>query len=186
MSVESTMAAGAMMRPSTTAVAGPSSQAERQPQTPQHALDRQQDRHGQAAVVELSERARRAAEASSSPTELTREEVEELRKLAARDREVRRHEQAHKTAAGRYATSGPHYEYEKGPDGRSYAVGGHVKIDVSPVPDDPEATIQKMRVVRQAAMAPAEPSAADRRIAARAASHMAKAQQEKMAEAEDA
>ncbi|MEM6825981.1 MAG: putative metalloprotease CJM1_0395 family protein, partial [Pseudomonadota bacterium] len=62
----------------------------------------------------------------------------------------------------------PSYSYQTGPDGRQYAVGGEVPIDVSPVPDDPEATIAKMDVVKRAALAPAEPSTADRRVAAEA------------------
>jgi hypothetical protein len=37
---------------------------------------------------------------------------------------------------------------------------------VAPVQDDPEATITKMEIVKAAALAPAEPSAADRQIAA--------------------
>lgn len=101
-------------------------------------------------------------------SELTEEERGEVQKLEQRDREVRRHEQAHKSAAGRYAGS-PSFEYEVGPDGRRYAVGGEVSIDVSPVADDPQATIEKMQQVRQAANAPAQPSDQDRQIAAQAA-----------------
>ena len=56
--------------------------------------------------------------------ELTRAEVQELSKLEKRDREVRAHEQAHIMAGGQYVRGGAHYEYQKGPDGQSYAVGG--------------------------------------------------------------
>ncbi len=122
---------------------------------------------------------------SPSPTqslggksELTEEELREVDRLKKRDAEVRRHEQAHKAAAGRYATGGPTYEYEKGPDGRQYAVGGEVQIDVSPVEGDPQATIQKMQQVRRAALAPAEPSAQDRKVAAEAARLEAQARAE--------
>ena len=41
-------------------------------------------------------------------------------------------------------------------------------IDTSPVPGDPEATIDKMEVVKRAALAPAEPSVQDRSVAAQA------------------
>ena len=102
-------------------------------------------------------------------SELSEEEQREVEELKERDREVRRHEQAHKAAAGRYASGAPSFEYEVGPDGRRYVVGGEVSIDVSPVPDDPQATIDKMRQVRRAATAPAEPSNQDRRVAAEAA-----------------
>ena len=107
----------------------------------------------------------------------TPEEQEEIAKLRDRDHEVRAHEQAHKAAAGAHAGA-IHYDYQTGPDGKRYAVGGHVPIDVSPVPDDPQATIQKMDQIRRAALAPAEPSAADRQVAATAARQRAEAQVE--------
>lgn len=44
-----------------------------------------------------------------------------------------------------------------------------MQIDTAPVAGDPEATIEKMRIVQAAAMAPAKPSAADRAFAAKAA-----------------
>ena len=109
---------------------------------------------------------------SSSPAgdsqELSEEEQREVEKLKDRDREVRAHEQAHVAAAGPYSRGGPKYEYERGPDSRRYAVGGEVGIDTSPVEGDPEATIQKARVVKRAALAPAEPSGQDRQVAAEA------------------
>ena len=51
-------------------------------------------------------------------------------------------------------------------------------VDVSPVAGDPNATIQKMRIVKRAAMVPAEPSGQDRAVAARAAAEEAKARNE--------
>ncbi|MCA9181060.1 MAG: hypothetical protein KDA51_06385 [Planctomycetales bacterium] len=109
-------------------------------------------------------------------SELTPQEEKQVDKLKARDREVRSHEAAHKAAAGSYARSGPHFEFQTGPDGRKYAIGGHVSIDVSPVRDDPEATIQKMQIVRRAALSPAEPSSQDRQVAAQANREIQKAQ----------
>ena len=96
---------------------------------------------------------------------LSREEKELVERLVARDREVRAHENAHARVGGQYASQ-PSYDYQVGPDGRRYAIGGEVAIDVAPVQDDPEATITKMEIVKAAALAPAEPSAADRQIAA--------------------
>ena len=98
--------------------------------------------------------------------ELTPEEKKIVRDLKARDREVRAHEQAHKTAGGPYA-SAPTYETVRGPDGRQYAVSGEVKIDSSPE-NDPEDTIRKMEVVIRAALAPAQPSPQDRQVAQQA------------------
>ncbi|MBS1826551.1 MAG: hypothetical protein JST93_14645 [Acidobacteria bacterium] len=101
-----------------------------------------------------------------------------LLKLAQTDREVRAHEQAHMAAAGSYARGGPTYTFERGSDGRLYAVAGEVAIDASPVPNDPEATLRKAEVVRAAALAPAEPSSQDRAVAAQASQMAAEAQAE--------
>lgn len=101
-----------------------------------------------------------------------------LSQLRARDQEVRTHEQAHLSAAGQYATGGIKYSYQTGPDGQRYAVGGSVGIDTGPVAGDPEATLQKARVVQRAALAPAEPSGQDMKVAAQASQMMMQAQVE--------
>jgi len=95
--------------------------------------------------------------------------------LKARDREVRAHEAAHQAVGGQYAGA-MSFTYQRGSDGAQYAVGGEVSIDLSPVQGDPQATIEKMRVVRAAAMAPAEPSGQDRAVAAQAMQIMLQAQ----------
>ena len=124
--------------------------------------------------------ATRGAGAGLSPTvsgkRLTEEQERVVRELKQRDAEVKTHEQAHKTVGGPYAGA-IRYEYTTGPDGRKYAVGGEVPIDVSPE-KDPEATIRKMEVVKRAALAPAEPSPADRQVAAQADAQKAQAQAE--------
>lgn len=104
-------------------------------------------------------------------------ELRLIQQLSARDREVRQHEQAHVRVGGRYAGA-PSYQYERGPNGLSYAVSGEVPIDVAPVANDPLATIRKMEQVRHAALAPAEPSAQDRAVAAMATRQMLKAKAE--------
>jgi len=115
---------------------------------------------------------------SASGQPLSEEEQEQIEQLKQRDQEVRRHEAAHKAAAGGFATGGPVFEYQKGPDGKRYAVGGHVSIDTSPVEGDPQATIQKMQVIRQAALAPGDPSSQDRAVAASAARKAQQARQQ--------
>ena len=97
--------------------------------------------------------------------EQEQQDAEQIKELKARDTEVRIHEQAHATVGGQYAGS-PSYEYQRGPDGTNYAVGGEVQIDVAEIKGDPQATIEKMQTVRAAALAPQEPSGADRSIAA--------------------
>jgi hypothetical protein len=123
-----------------------------------------------------------AAPAAAGPrgrdgTPLTDGEQRRVQELKARDQEVRTHEEAHKAVGGRYAGA-ISYEYSEGPDGRRYATGGSVPIDASPVSGDPEATIAKMQVVRAAALAPAEPSPQDRKVAAQADRTAGEARQE--------
>lgn len=105
--------------------------------------------------------------ASEENSELTEEEQRLIVQLRRRDAEVTRHEQAHAAAGGQYAGA-PQYEYTVGPDGRRYRTEGEVPIDSSPIPGDPQATIEKLQVVRRAALAPADPSPQDQRVAAQA------------------
>ena len=95
-------------------------------------------------------------------------EKNQLVELKARDTEVRAHERAHLAAAGRYATSGATFTYQRGPDGNNYAVSGEVSIDSSPVLNDPQATLEKALTIQKAALAPSQPSAQDRAVAANA------------------
>lgn len=99
--------------------------------------------------------------------ELTEGEQKQVDELKNIDKEVRAHEMAHKNAGGQYA-SNPTYSYTVGPDNQRYATSGEVQIDASPIDGDPEATIAKMDVVIAAALAPAEPSSQDRKVAATA------------------
>ena len=109
-----------------------------------------------------------ASKVNTETADLTKEELQELQELQKRDTEVKAHEQAHKAVAGHHAVGGPSYTYEVGPNGKRYAVEGEVPIDLSKE-ETPEETILKMQIVARAAMAPANPSSADKRIAARAA-----------------
>lgn len=129
-----------------------------------------------------AEDARAARETISSanqegPDGLTDGERQQVRELQRTDAEIRRHEQAHANVGGPYAGA-PRYQYVTGPDGKQYAVSGQVSIDASPIPNNPEATIQKLRVVQRAALAPAEPSSQDRQVAATAQRGILEARQE--------
>ena len=107
--------------------------------------------------------------------DLSEEEEREVDELKERDAEVRAHEQAHLAAAGSYALGGASYEFQVGPDDRQYAVGGEVRLDVSAVPGDPDATVSKMETIKRAALAPSQPSSQDFRVAARAQREIEKA-----------
>jgi len=133
---------------------------------------------GKSSVEKTDSLAAPSTTAVPTGSELTPEEQKVVEELKARDREVRTHEMAHVLAGGAYVTSGPSYTYQTGPDGKGYAVGGSVGIDTSPVEGDPEATIQKMQTVMAAALAPAQPSGQDLKVAAAARQAEAKARTE--------
>ncbi|MGD0088985.1 MAG: putative metalloprotease CJM1_0395 family protein [Planctomycetota bacterium] len=108
-------------------------------------------------------------------------EETEIKQLEARDAHVRAHEAAHAAVGGPYVR-GESFSYERGPDGRMYAIGGEVQLDVSPE-KDPRATIRKMEVIRAAALAPGDPSPQDMAVAAEATAEEAQAAQELAQEA---
>ena len=109
--------------------------------------------------------------------ELSQEEKHEVTRLQRTDSKVRAHESAHVNAGAGLIRGGPYYDFETGPDGKRYAVGGRVEIDHEPE-DDPETTIRKMKRVKNAALAAGEPSTEDRQVAAKAQRHEAEAQVE--------
>lgn len=134
--------------------------------------------HPEAASDDRSQTTSREGQASQplfGTEQLSPEERRMVETLKQIDTEVRNHEMAHVTAGGAHITSGASFSYKTGPDGKKYAVAGEVSIDTSPVPGDPEATMRKMRQIRQAALAPADPSAQDQRVAANAAAQSLKA-----------
>ncbi|MCG6200573.1 putative metalloprotease CJM1_0395 family protein [Psychromonas antarctica] len=94
-------------------------------------------------------------------------ELKQISNLKSRDTEVEAHERAHSAVGGQHAGS-PSYSYQTGPDGVKYAVSGEVSIDTSRVPNDPQATLRKATQIKAAALAPAEPSSQDKRVAAKA------------------
>jgi hypothetical protein len=100
-----------------------------------------------------------------------------INELQLRDQEVRAHELAHASVGGA-STGSPLYTFEMGPDGKKYAVGGEVSVDLSTVNGDPRATITKMQKVYAAALAPADPSIQDTRVAASASRAILQAQTE--------
>lgn len=117
-------------------------------------------------------------------SELTPEQRAQLSRLQARDREVRAHEGAHLAASGGLATSGASFTYQKGADGVNYAIGGEVSINTSPG-RTPQETIQRAQTIKAAALAPADPSGADRAIAGAAAQMEAQARLALANEAQD-
>jgi len=128
-----------------------------------------------------------ASEEADAPREalgeepLSSDDRQAVSSLQQRDREVRAHEQTHRSVGGQYAGS-IHLDYQVGPDGERYAVAGSTSIDVAPVQGDPAATLRKMEVVQRAATAPANPSGADHQVAAQASQQAQRARAELAAE----
>lgn len=116
--------------------------------------------------------------------ELSLEEQRIVTELQAADTNVRAHEAAH-MAAGGGLTSPASYTYERGPDNKMYAVAGEVGISTGEG-NTPQESLNKAQTIRRAALAPADPSPQDLKVAAQAASMemSARAQimQEKMAQ----
>lgn len=114
--------------------------------------------------------------------ELSSDQQRQVEALKQTDRRVRAHEQAH-MAAGAGLVRGSSYAYQAGPDNKRYAVAGEVSIDTSPG-RTPAETIAKAQQIRAAALAPADPSTQDRRVAA-AASQMEMQARQELAQAAD-
>ncbi|MDY3663796.1 MAG: putative metalloprotease CJM1_0395 family protein [Campylobacter sp.] len=116
--------------------------------------------------------------------ELSLEEQRIVSELQAADTNVRAHEAAH-MAAGGGLTSPASYTYERGPDNKMYAVAGEVGISTSEG-NTPQESLNKAQTIRRAALAPADPSPQDLKVAAQAASMEMSARaeilQEKMAQ----
>ena len=158
----------------------PTGSAAAEPETPT-AEARSTEASGKAESARENPQSKPDGQNSDNPQGLSEQELKQLTELKARDSEVRAHEAAHQAVGGQYAGA-MSFTYQRGPDGAQYAVGGEVSIDLSPVQGDPQATIEKMRIVRAAAMAPAEPSGQDRAVAAQAMQIMLQAQSELAAE----
>ena len=101
----------------------------------------------------------------ASPTEYSLEEQREIAALTATDRKVRAHERAHVAVGGELVRGAANFSYQIGPDGKRYAVAGEVSIDTSEG-RTPEETLPKAQRIRDTALAPADPSPQDRRVAA--------------------
>ncbi len=102
-----------------------------------------------------------------SPDQLAPQDRAVVEQLRQRDAQVRQEENAHAGGAGSLA--GPiSYVYQRGPDGRQYAVGGSVPITVRSVTGDPNEARRLGGKLAAAALAATNPSAADLAAASRA------------------
>jgi len=130
----------------------------------------------QDSSTDKEKESEKSSSKKETPNQLTDDEKRAITELQARDTEVRAHEAAHQ-AAGGGLTGGASYTYQKGPDGRMYAIGGEVSI-ATKGGSTPQEAIANARQVQAAAMAPANPSGQDYAVATSAKVMEMKAQQE--------
>lgn len=100
----------------------------------------------------------------NSEIEMTSAEKRRMKKLKARDKEIRAHEHAHLSGLGTHKVGGASFTYEIGPDGQYYAVHGSVNVDLNPS-GTAEETVDKMKAIQKGALAPLQPSYSDRIVA---------------------
>ena len=85
-----------------------------------------------------------------------------LNKFKNKDNEIRTHEQTHASLG---TTTAPiNYNFQVGPDGKLYAMGGSVRFDTS-IPSNPENAIVKLEELRDASSSVSPLSGADASIA---------------------
>ena len=85
-----------------------------------------------------------------------------LNKFKNKDNEIRTHEQTHASLG---TTTAPiNYNFQVGPDGKLYAIGGSVRFDTS-IPSNPENAKVKLEELRDASSSVSPLSGADASIA---------------------
>ncbi len=128
-------------------------------------------------ITKEDKQSQESTKAIKTNTELTTSEQQQVSELSQIDSQVRAHEAAHIAAGGSVVSGGASYTYQKGPDGQLYAIGGEVPIS-SAGASSPEAKIAIAKEMQAAALAPANPSLQDLKVAASATQMEAQARQE--------
>jgi len=135
----------------------------------QQAIVAAEDKNSQQQQRDSQQTSQLASQLSSQQEKLQDPKIQQqIRQLSSRDQQVKNHERAHSIVGGQFAGS-PNFVYQKGPNGVLYAVSGEVSISTSEVPGDLEASLAKLQTVIRAALAPANPSSQDVRVATNAA-----------------
>jgi hypothetical protein len=92
-----------------------------------------------------------------------RQDTVDIQKLNQQGTEIGRYERSHLAVAGMVTRGGPSHEYRLGSDGRVYALGGEVSLDINTGAGNSQKTLAKMEQVRRAALTPVNLSSADQR-----------------------
>lgn len=99
-------------------------------------------------------------DAAKTLSEMSDGERAEVARLQARDSAVKQEEKGHAAAAGQYA-SAPQYQYTIGPDGKAYAIGGHVDVSINSQGGSAGNNRSALAALQNAALSPNAPSGAD-------------------------
>ena len=128
-----------------------------------------------------------AARKDARPVEAKQEYLEhpevkkEISQLQQTEQEVIQHENAHKSV-GAGVTGAVTYTHTTGPDDQRYINGGEVAIQMPATTGETDETLQLLEKVRQAALAPTEPSPQDLRVAASASAQIQQVRADKYGE----
>lgn len=147
-------------------------------------IDTMESQNTQSADEESKQTDATAPEAPNGE-KLDEGEQQYVRELAAIDANVRAHEAAHIGAGAGVVSGGATFGYTRGPDGKMYATSGEVPISMKEG-RTPEETIQNARQIVSAAMAPADPSPQDYKVATSAAQMEIQARSEQAREQAEA
>jgi hypothetical protein len=107
-----------------------------------------------------------ATGAKSDAAGRRQQDTVDIQKLSQQDTNIRRYERVHLAVAGMVTRGGPYNEYRLGSDGRLYAVGGEVSLNINTGAGNSQQTLTKMEQVRRAALAQANLAIEDQRAAA--------------------
>ena len=100
--------------------------------------------------------------AKSDASNRNRQDSVDIQKLSQRGTDIGRYERGRLAVPGIVTRVGPNHEYRLGVDGRVYALGGEVSLDVNTDARSSQKSLAKMEQVPRAALTPANhPSIGD-------------------------
>ena len=103
-----------------------------------------------------------ATGAKSDASGRLQQDTVDIQKLDQPGTDIGRYERSHLAVAGMAIRGGPHHEYRLGSDGRVYALGGEVSLDLNTGTGNSQKSLAKMEQVPRAALIPANhPSIGD-------------------------
>ena len=102
-----------------------------------------------------------ATGAKSDASGRLQQDTVDIQKLDQPGTDIGRYERSHLAVAGMAIRGGPHHEYRLGSDGRVYALGGEVSLDLNTGTGNSQKSLAKMEQGRRAELVPANRLAID-------------------------